>query len=110
MGESGCQSHDVIPSCTQRRIWVTPRSPRSFGVPQDDKSRDRAGSFHEQFVQNIADGHDAVVLGHFHTERDLSVEAAGRTGRVLVLPEWRESRRHLRATSEGEIGFVDSGA
>ena len=76
---------------------------------------DFKGAFPEAVVRayaapRIADGHDAVVLGHFHTERDLSVEAAGRTGRVLVLPEWRESRRHLRATSEGEIGFVDSGA
>jgi len=71
------------------------------------------GSFPEETVRAyaapwIACGHDAVVLGHFHTERDIRVEAGGRTGRVLVLPEWRESRRHLRATPAGEIEFVDS--
>jgi UDP-2,3-diacylglucosamine hydrolase len=71
------------------------------------------GAFPEEVVRayaapRIAEGHDAVVLGHFHTERDLPVEADGRRGRVLVLPEWRESRRHLRATAAGEIEFVDS--
>ena len=55
-------------------------------------------------------GHDAVVLGHFHVERDLQVPASrdGKTGRILVLPEWKESRRHLRVAPDGAIDFVDS--
>jgi UDP-2,3-diacylglucosamine hydrolase len=51
---------------------------------------------------------DALVLGHFHVEKDLAPAAGGPPGRVLVLPEWRSSRRHLRVTPTGEIGFVDS--
>ena len=49
----------------------------------------------------LARGHDAVVLGHFHVERQLD-------GRVFVLPEWKASRRHLRVLPGGEIGFVHS--
>lgn len=71
------------------------------------------GAFPEAVVRAyaaplLADGHDAVVLGHFHVERDLAVGAGGRTGRILVLPEWRDSRRHLRARPLGEVEFVDS--
>jgi UDP-2,3-diacylglucosamine hydrolase len=51
-------------------------------------------------------GVDFVVLGHFHVERDLA-GAAGR-GRILVLPEWKGSRRHLEARPSGELAFVDS--
>ncbi len=74
---------------------------------------DFKGSFPEAVVRAyatpwLARGHDAVVLGHFHVERDLSVDLAPRVGRILVLPEWRASRRHLRAGREGEIEFVDS--
>ncbi len=53
-------------------------------------------------------GCDTVILGHFHVERDLRVDAPGPTGRVLVLPEWKGSRRYLRVSSAGEIAFVDS--
>ncbi len=49
-------------------------------------------------------GHDAVVLGHFHVEKDLPCG----DGRVLVLPEWKGSRRHLRVSAGGEIAFVAS--
>jgi UDP-2,3-diacylglucosamine hydrolase len=52
-----------------------------------------------------------LVLGHFHVERDFWVEsAAGRRLRVLVLPEWKGSRRHLRLDGSGALEFVDSQA
>ncbi len=53
-------------------------------------------------------GHDIVVLGHFHVERDLSVEAPGPDGRIFVLPEWRSSRRHLRLSRDGRAEFENS--
>jgi len=53
----------------------------------------------------IREGREVVVLGHFHVEKDL---ALGGSGRLLVLPEWRSSRRHLRVSPDGEIRFVDS--
>lgn len=56
----------------------------------------------------LSEGRDAVVLGHFHVERDLRVVPPDPAGRVLVLPEWKGSRRHLRVSSAGEIAFVDS--
>ena len=43
----------------------------------------------------------AVVLGHFHAARALD-------GQVFVLPEWKGSRRHLRATAGGELRFEDA--
>jgi len=49
-------------------------------------------------------GHDTVVLGHFHVEKEIRLER----GRVLVVPEWKGARRHLRVEHDGEIGFVDS--
>jgi UDP-2,3-diacylglucosamine hydrolase len=56
----------------------------------------------------LAAGHDAVVLGHFHVEKDLTAEPPSAPGRILVLPEWKGSRRHLRVDAAGGIRFVDS--
>lgn len=53
-------------------------------------------------------GHDIVVLGHFHVEKDLQAVPPSPPGRIFVLPEWTGSRRHLRITAGGEAGFVDS--
>ena len=50
-------------------------------------------------------GHDIVVLGHFHIEKDLAGEAGGR---ILVLPEWKGSRRHLEIDPSVTVAFVDS--
>jgi UDP-2,3-diacylglucosamine hydrolase len=59
-------------------------------------------------AERLAAGHDAVVLGHFHIEKDLAAHEPSPPGRILVLPEWKGSRRHLRVTANGEIAFVDS--
>jgi UDP-2,3-diacylglucosamine hydrolase len=56
----------------------------------------------------LARGHDTVVLGHFHVERALDVASSGGPKRILVLPEWKATRRHLRIRPEGTIGFVSS--
>lgn len=48
-----------------------------------------------------------LVLGHFHIERELALDADARR-RVWVLPDWKSSRRHLRVALDGGIGFVDS--
>jgi UDP-2,3-diacylglucosamine hydrolase len=69
------------------------------------------GEFPEAVVREYARGflragHDVVVLGHFHVERDLV--ASDPPGRIVVLPEWKGSRRHLRVGPDGAIGFVDS--
>ena len=57
---------------------------------------------------HLAAGHDAVVLGHFHVERDLDAGPAYPGRRILVLPEWKGSRRHLRVSATGDVAFVDS--
>jgi UDP-2,3-diacylglucosamine hydrolase len=49
----------------------------------------------------------AVVLGHFHVEKELKMDPAEGT-RVFVLPEWKGSRRHLRVTSDGDMRFENS--
>lgn len=62
--------------------------------------------FPESMIQSYAAPHlaapgAAVVLGHFHVERELQAQ-------VFVLPEWKGSRRHLRASADGELGFEDA--
>ena len=54
----------------------------------------------------LARGHDMVVLGHFHVERDLRAEPPSPPGRILVLPEWKATRRHLRLGQDGTVEFV----
>jgi UDP-2,3-diacylglucosamine hydrolase len=56
----------------------------------------------------LGDGHDAVVLGHFHVEKRIEAVPPSAPGTIFVLPEWRESRRHLRVAPTGEVAFVDS--
>ena len=51
---------------------------------------------------------DALVLGHFHVEKDLAAAGPTAKARILVLPEWKASRRHLRVDPAGDIAFVDS--
>ncbi len=71
------------------------------------------GRFPEREVSDYARtflgaGRDVVVLGHFHVEKDLRLGPPGPSGRLIVLPEWKPTRRHLRVRPGGEIGFVDS--
>jgi len=52
-------------------------------------------------------GHDLIVMGHFHEEREFRLPGAERPVRVVVLPEWKGSRRHLEVDGNGELSFVD---
>jgi UDP-2,3-diacylglucosamine hydrolase len=52
-------------------------------------------------------GHDAVIMGHFHEEREFLIGGDQGPGRVVVLPEWKGSRRHLEVNAAGELKFVD---
>jgi len=84
----------------RRRRWA-----EGLEVRMRDTNLDYKKTFPEDQVRAYGEGylsrgHDAVVLGHFHVEKDL--------GRIFVLPEWSASRRHLRVSAGGEIGFVDS--
>jgi len=56
---------------------------------------------------HLAAGDDAVVLGHFHAEHELSAGVESR-GRIFVLPEWKGSRRHLRVGADGAMRFEDA--
>jgi UDP-2,3-diacylglucosamine hydrolase len=47
-------------------------------------------------------GHDAVVLGHFHVERDIALER----GRLVVLPDWKAGRRWLHVDAAGRLAFA----
>ena len=71
------------------------------GFPEDAVRRFAAARFRE--------GHDAVVLGHFHVEKELEAQPPSPPGRILVLPEWKGSRRHLRVGADGAIAFAESG-
>lgn len=68
--------------------------------PEEDVRAWAAGRFRS--------GADVVVLGHFHVEMDLDARPPSPPGRIVVLPEWKGSRRHLAAREDGAVAFVDS--
>ena len=83
---------------------------RRFAIAERIESRMRSTNtgmkkeFPEALVRayaetRFAEGADAVVLGHFHDERDL---VAG-SRRILVVPAWKESYRHLRIGADGRM-------
>jgi UDP-2,3-diacylglucosamine hydrolase len=121
----------VNPKDLQYRAWRTvsrstaawwlysaiPRA-RRFAIAESIEKKMRATNvdmkqtFPEALVREYASRHltrngGAVVLGHFHVEKDLLAGPPG-DGRVFVLPEWKGSRRHLRVTSSGTMGFEAS--
>ena len=49
----------------------------------------------------LGQGHDLIVLGHFHLEHDLPAD----DGRIVVLPSWREEGRFLRVDQSGNARF-----
>jgi len=53
----------------------------------------------------FASGIDTVILGHFHTERIFRFGQDHGNGILAVLPSWKEGRRYLYLTAEGECGF-----
>lgn len=57
--------------------------------------------------RHIAAGYDRILIGHIHLERILDLEANGRAGRLIVLPDWRSSHRYLRYGPDGSEGFVE---
>lgn len=100
--------------------WVYSAIPRvrRFAIAESIERRMRATNsdmkleFPEAIVRAYAATHmdglgAAVVLGHFHVERELRADPSG-TGRIFVLPEWKGSRRHLRVTAVGEMRFEDA--
>jgi len=41
-------------------------------------------------------GTEVLVFGHFHEERRIQVEEAGKRGVIYVLPAWRAGHRYLK--------------
>lgn len=74
----------------------------------DFKGRFPEGAVRDYGQSFLARGMNAVVLGHFHVERELVSSAPSPVGRIFVLPEWKGSRRHLRVAVSGEMEFVSS--
>lgn len=53
-------------------------------------------------------GTELLVFGHFHEERRIEVEEAGRRGAVYVLPAWRAGHRYLRLSPGAAPEFVSA--
>ncbi len=100
--------------------WLFSAIPRKrrFAIAESIETKMRATNlrmrreFPEELVRAYAAPHlttagAAVVLGHFHVEKELHAGPA-KDGRVYVLPVWKESRRHLRVSAGGEIGFENA--
>ena len=56
----------------------------------------------------LAGGRDAVVLGHFHERHELDARPPSPPGRIVVLPLWKDGRRHLRVRPDGSFLFESS--
>jgi UDP-2,3-diacylglucosamine hydrolase len=91
---------------------------RRFAIAESVERRMRATNvdmkreFPESLVLDYAAAHldvagGAVVLGHFHVEKELVAGPRGEA-RIFVLPEWKGSRRHLRVTAAGDMRFEDA--
>lgn len=92
-----------------RRLALAERLERRLRATNLDMKRAFPESTVRAFAaRRFAEGHGAVVLGHFHVEKDTTAAPPSPPGRILVVPEWKGSRRHLRVTADGEAGFVDS--
>jgi UDP-2,3-diacylglucosamine hydrolase len=100
--------------------WIFSAIPRGkrFELAESIERRMRATNvdmkreFPEAQVRAYAEPHlhtpgSAVLLGHFHIEKDLAAGPDG-TGRIFVLPEWKGTRRHLRVSPTGHAAFEDS--
>jgi len=92
----------------ERRFAIAELVERKMRGTNVDMKRE----FPEALVRAYAASHveaasAAIVLGHFHVEKDLTAGPTGE-GRVFVLPEWKGSRRHLRVTSAGTMRFEDA--
>ena len=94
-----------------RLFEVLPRG-RRLRVAESVETRMRStnldykATFPEEMVRRYAEpplaaGHDLVVLGHFHLERDLATEG----GHIIVLPAWRDDRRFFRIAPDGHATF-----
>jgi UDP-2,3-diacylglucosamine hydrolase len=95
---------NLIPR-TRRLRFAESLEARMRGTNLDYKKEFPEADVREYAAGFLAGGHDAVVLGHFHLERDLQARPPSAPGRILVLPEWKEGGRYLRVTGEGEIRF-----
>jgi UDP-2,3-diacylglucosamine hydrolase len=100
--------------------WLFSAIPRArrFAIAESIERKMRATNveqkraFPEALVRAYAERHlptadAAVVLGHFHVEKELQAGPSGQ-GRVYVLPEWKGSRRHLRVTAGGQARFENA--
>jgi UDP-2,3-diacylglucosamine hydrolase len=98
--------------------WILGAVPRGrrmrFVEELEDRLRGANLDFKQEFPEAdvrayaagfLRQGYDAVVLGHFHVEKDLEASPPSPPGRILVLPEWKESGRYLRVTARGGIRF-----
>jgi UDP-2,3-diacylglucosamine hydrolase len=88
----------AIPS--RRRFAIAERIERRMRATNAGMKKD----FPEALVRAYAaprfeGGADAVVLGHFHDERDL----VDGSRRIVVVPAWKEARRHLRVGADGRM-------
>ena len=53
-------------------------------------------------------GTEVLVFGHFHEERRIEVEEAGRRAAIYVLPAWRAGHRYLRLSPGAAPEFVSA--
>ena len=55
----------------------------------------------------VTSGVDRILLGHIHVEKVLDIDTGMRSGKLIVLPDWRSSHRYYRFGADGSEGFVD---
>jgi len=56
----------------------------------------------------LRSGRELLIFGHFHEERRIDYDEAGRRGSVFVLPAWRQGHRYLKLAPGEEPVFVSA--
>jgi UDP-2,3-diacylglucosamine hydrolase len=98
---------NLLPAATRLRLAESMEH-RLRGTNLEYKREFPAEQVREYGARVMTRGYDAVALGHFHVEKELCLEPPHPPGKILVLPEWKESRRHLELREDGGLGFVQS--
>lgn len=98
---------NLLPRATRARI-ADGLETRMRGTNLEYKREFPEAEVRDYAAGYLGQGHDVVVLGHFHEEHRLEAVPPSPPGRIFVLPEWKQSRRHLRVGPDGTVEFVDS--
>jgi len=74
-----------------------------LGTNQKNKSSFPVETCETYAINLLQAGYDAVILGHFHEERQQEFSVNGQKKYLYVLPAWKDTRKYLEISDQGEL-------